>query len=304
MHWEKQGHIYAPTGEKSWARSYAHLPTAEVISDDVIRVYFASLDDNRYGRIGYVDLDSTDPRRIIAVSPEPILDLNEPGTFDDSGVNPSCILNINGVKHLYYIGWQRAERVPYMLFAGLAISDDGVDFRRTSSVPILDRTRSEPYLRSAVTILVDEGKFRMWYVSGLGWTQVREQIYPTYVIRHAVSTDGYHWDPKGDRCIDFQNDEEFGFGRPWVVRAPEGHLQMWYSIRSRTAPYRIGYAESSDGFSWIRKDGDVGIAASESGWDSEMICYPCVIDAGGKRYMFYNGNGHGRTGFGYAILAR
>jgi hypothetical protein len=77
---------------------------------------------------------------------------------------------------------------------------------------------------------------------------------------------------------------------------------MWYSIRSTTHPYRLGYAESTDGLHWIRKDDEVGIHTSSSGWDSEMICFPCVIDVAGQRYLFYNGNQHGKTGFGYAIL--
>jgi hypothetical protein len=33
-----------------------------------------------------------------------------------------------------------------------------------------------------------------------------------------------------------------------------------------------------------------------------MICFPCIVDAGGRRLMFYNGNGHGSTGFGVAVL--
>jgi hypothetical protein len=33
-----------------------------------------------------------------------------------------------------------------------------------------------------------------------------------------------------------------------------------------------------------------------------MVCYPCVFDAAGGRYMLYNGDGHGRTGFGLAVL--
>ena len=77
---------------------------------------------------------------------------------------------------------------------------------------------------------------------------------------------------------------------------------MWYSIRSRSAPYRIGYAESADGLAWTRKDDAVGIARSESGWDGEMVCYPAVIDVNGRRLMFYNGNRHGATGFGCAVL--
>lgn len=78
--------------------------------------------------------------------------------------------------------------------------------------------------------------------------------------------------------------------------------KMWYSIRSISAPYKIGFAESEDGLNWKRKDSEVGIEKSESGWDSEMICYPNVISIKGKWHMFYNGNRHGESGFGYAVL--
>ena len=75
---------------------------------------------------------------------------------------------------------------------------------------------------------------------------------------------------------------------------------MWFSCRGRT--YRIGYAESADGRSWLRADERAGIGVSESGWDSESIEYPHVFDHGGRRYMLYNGNGYGKTGFGLAVL--
>jgi hypothetical protein len=47
-------------------------------------------------------------------------------------------------------------------------------------------------------------------------------------------------------------------------------------------------------------DAKVGIDISEKGWDSEAIAYPYVIKVREKWYMFYNGNGFGKTGFGYA----
>ena len=75
---------------------------------------------------------------------------------------------------------------------------------------------------------------------------------------------------------------------------------MWYCSRGES--YRIGYAESDDGIHWIRKDQDVGIDVSDSGWDSEMIEYPFVFDHEGDRYMLYNGNGYGKTGIGLAVL--
>jgi hypothetical protein len=77
---------------------------------------------------------------------------------------------------------------------------------------------------------------------------------------------------------------------------------MFYSIRTRSKGYRIGYAESADGLKWERKDREVGIDVSESGWDSEMIAYSSVQKYKDKVYMFYNGNNLGETGFGYAEL--
>ena len=77
---------------------------------------------------------------------------------------------------------------------------------------------------------------------------------------------------------------------------------MWFCYRGTDFPYRIGYAESDDAVSWIRRDDLAGIAASDNGWDSEMVCYPHVFDHGEHRYMLYNGNGYGASGIGLAVL--
>ena len=62
--------------------------------------------------------------------------------------------------------------------------------------------------------------------------------------------------------------------------------------------------KSVDGLTWIRLDSKVGINISTKGWDSEMIEYPFIFDHKGDRYMFYNGNGYGRTGIGLAKLIK
>ena len=77
---------------------------------------------------------------------------------------------------------------------------------------------------------------------------------------------------------------------------------MWYSYRGNgdIATYRIGYADSPDGVNWTRRDEEAGITVAENGWDSEMICYPFIFDYKSERYMLYNGNAYGKTGFGIA----
>ena len=93
--------------------------------------------------------------------------------------------------------------------------------------------------------------------------------------------------------------EEIGFGRPFIQRDSSGY-RLWYSIRSRRG-YRLGYAESTDGLVWGRRDEDVGLSPSENGWDSEMVCYSAIVATRNRWLMFYNGNGYGRTGVGVAV---
>ena len=303
MRWRKLGCVYAPAGERGWDRSHAYLPTPVARADGgAIRVFYSALDAERRGRVAYVDVDAHDPTRVVADGGEPVLDLGERGAFDDSGVNPSCVLVHGGTERLYYLGWQRGATTPYNIFLGLAErARDDVPFRRRSRAPVLERTSDEPFFRSAATVLHDGGEYRMWYVSTRRWVDTPGGMYPEYVIRSASSADGVAWTADAGVAIDFADSTEFGFGRPWVVRDAD-RFRMWYSIRSTAEPYRIGYAESDDGREWSRLDDSVGIARSTSGWDSQMICFAAVVDAGGQRLMFYNGNNHGATGFGVAVL--
>ena len=77
-------------------------------------------------------------------------------------------------------------------------------------------------------------------------------------------------------------------------------FRMWAHI---AAMRRIGYANLKMA-RWTRRDEDAALLPSDTGWDSRMTCYPCVFDHGGERYMLYNGDGYGESGFGIAILER
>ena len=55
----------------------------------------------------------------------------------------------------------------------------------------------------------------------------------------------------------------------------------------------VGYAESYNGTTFVRKDSEAGITVSADGWDSEMVCYPKVFALNSKTYMIYSGNSFG-----------
>ena len=129
---------------------------------------------------------------------------------------------------------------------------------------------------------------------------------PRYHIKYAVSSDGIDWEREGRVAIDYADVGEGGICRACVVRIA-AHYHMWYCYRDleayRTDPdrsYRIGYALSSDGVGWQRMDSVNTIRRSDRGWDSDMTAYPCVVATDDRYLMFYNGNGFGASGLGYA----
>jgi len=299
MIWQKLGRVWAPDASVPWAKTHAHLPTPFRLDDRRIRVYFACLDENRFGRISFVDVAADDPTKVLYVSKDVALDIGALGAFDDCGAVPSCAIAFRGRLLLYYVGFQRAFRVPYMLFSGLATAGENASrFSRARVTPILDRTPEEPYSRGAPFVWTEGSQLRMWYWTCTEWTESRGLVHYNNVIRTATSQDGVDWKVDPGDCIAPTNDE-YAVGRPWVIRSGAGY-RMFYSVRSHSERYFIGVAESVDGVRWSRKDEESGIRRSESGWDSEMVCYPALIETNGRRFMFYNGNGHGATGFGCA----
>jgi hypothetical protein len=312
MKWQKCGRIWAPSGETEWAQSHATLPIAQPIDGELWWVYVSCRDALGKSRIGRLTLDLSGlPNSLPTVSgfqSTPVLDLGEPGTFDESGVMPGWLVANGGELRLYYIGWNVGDKVPYRLSIGLAISDDGGGtFRRCSKGPIIDRSVSEPFFVTMPCVHKENDRWRMWYCSCTSWQEIAGRWEPAYHVKYAESADGIDWRLAGISCVDAGHG--YAVAGPCVFRRGERY-GMIYAVRSladyRTnaeSAYRLGYAESADGIRWDRMDERVGISRSKEGWDSEMMEYCWVQSYGGEMYMLYNGNGFGRSGFGMARLA-
>lgn len=302
MKWTKLGLIYEPSrGGHCWMSSHASVPFADHLHDDIFRIYFSSRDAEKRSFTIFIEIDVNRPGRVIRVPDHPVLSPGSKGSFDDNGAMLSWIVSNDDTKYLYYIGWNLGVSIPFRNAIGLALSDSSGVFQKYSNGPIMDRSPFDPYFVASSCVRIEEGMWRMWYLSCVKWELINAKPRHWYHIKLAQSKDGISWFSERKVCIDFKSRDEYAISRPCVLK--DGNIyKMWYSFRGQT--YRIGYAESVDGINWVRMDDDVGVNVSDSGWDSEMIEYPFVFDHKGNRYMLYNGNGYGATGFGLAVLEK
>lgn len=304
MKWKKLGQVFCASGQNEKMVTGGRTPVPLLIGDDLYRIYFASYDSAGRGRIFSLELDIKYPHEVKSLVTKPIVDIGATGFFDDNGIIPSDVLRVNDQIYLYTIGFSVKNKLIFDAATGLAISgDDGHSFRKLNG-PVLDRGVDDPCFAASPTVMHDENTWRMWYVSCDHWQKEGGGFRHFYNIKHRYSSDGIYWEPRATVCIDYANNDEYAISRPSVIRSPLGGYRMWYSFRAQPSidTYRIGYAESSDGLNWQRKDESVGIDVSSSGWDSEMICYPRVFEHKERLYMLYNGNGYGKTGFGLAVM--
>lgn len=298
MNWDKLGLVFNPEGKFSWAKDHALQPTPLVMADRV-RIYSGFRDEAGVSRVGFVDHDINDLRKILAVSQYPVLDIGMPGAFDENGVVPCRLLRVGKKTYLYYAGYQLGQKVKFTVYGGLAISEDGgQSFTRSSTVPITDRTDGEELFRVIHSVIEADGRFKAWYGAGNRFIDIDGKPFPTYNIRYMESDDGIKGWSNSCASLDFKDEDEYRVARPWVMY-DEGIYKLFYYIATKKTGFRLEYAESRDGINWENCRG-LGIEKCPDGFDSEMISYPSAFRANEDLYVIYNGNEYGRYGYGIA----
>ena len=305
--WTQLGVVFRPDGQRDWSRSHAQAPSA-LVMDERIRVYYGTRNAENRSRTSFFEVDRADPTRLVYVHDRPVLDLGKPGTHDEDGVIASQLVVLGEEMRMYYGGVSRGGHVSYRMSIGLARSlDGGLSFERVFEGPVVDRTRFEPYMTMAPNILIEDGRWTMWYGSGTGWVEIDGKFEPTYQIKLAHSDDGLAWRQTNHACIPTLDPLEANT-RPSVLRTADGY-EMWFSYRNSrdyrdgTGSYRIGHATSRDGVEWTRQADPAGLQPTGAGWNSQTMSYPSVVEADGRRIMFHNGDGFGTSGVGCAVLA-
>jgi len=104
------------------------------------------------------------------------------------------------------------------------------------------------------------------------------------------------------RCLQLHEENSRIWCTPWLIYE-DGILRMWHTkwgVEKR--PYRICYAESTDGVHWDTDIRDIELDVSESGFDSNRTEYPCVIKTDTEWRLWYSGDGYAGIGYASASL--
>ena len=103
--WIKKGLIYS-CENREFFKSHATRPIPVLISQKILRIFFSSrgVDDMPYPP--FIDVDPSNPKKILSINEKPLLNLGKTGTFDDSGITPVSILKTDKDLFMYYVGWK------------------------------------------------------------------------------------------------------------------------------------------------------------------------------------------------------
>jgi hypothetical protein len=300
--WTKLGLLLSPDSKIEWLAGGSGPCCAIANPHDasIVDLYISGRDSQNRSRLGLARF-SLKSETIVDICETPILTLGTRGAFDENGTSYPSVVRDGCQLFLYYTGWIKGVHVPWYNDLGLASSLDGLTFTRASRSPIMPRGDLDHIGIGSSCILQDDDTWHMWYTRFDRWGAGAADHPHYYNIKHAHSADGVVWVSDPGICIDFRDSSEYAIAKPCVLKVGERFV-MWYSHRGKS--YRPGLAISIDGLNWTRTDQRVGIDVSETGWDSEMLCYPHVFDAGKAFYMFYNGNKYGVEGLGFARATR
>ena len=200
IRWLQRGLLLPAPVTLTWASSHAALPHAHPLEDGRIRLFFSSRDERGRSHIGRAEIDLASAGGAAHVFDEAVLHPGPLGAFDDSGV-VRHVSSGGSRRFLYYTGWSRGVTVPFYLPPARDQRRRG-PFERLSAAPLLERSAVDPFVTASPFVLVEDDRWRMWYVSGRDGVACRQAASS---LQHPVRelADGITWQRRGLVCIDY-----------------------------------------------------------------------------------------------------
>ncbi|MGC9342656.1 MAG: cadherin-like beta sandwich domain-containing protein [Bacteroidales bacterium] len=292
--WHKhEAPILLPGEEGNWDGEVVFSPSVLRI-DDTYHMWYSGMDAINI-RIGHAT--SVDGLVWVKDENNPVIDLGEPGSFDDTRAYLPTVAYDGTTFHLYYVTDKSVNGEQL----GYATSDDGISWTKQTGEPIFQDENGNPFGGDIWRgdVYYYEDVFHMW--AGVGISENTN-------INYFTSPDGITWTAYENNPVLIHSQAgEWDYPRTQVSTVFEmgGEFHMWY-CGGHYGNWEIGYASSPDGLSWTRAENNPVLPVGELGeWDEKSTHFPTVmaqpVDDNYKLRMWYGGTStEGFGGIGYA----
>lgn len=299
----KLGQIYDPSLKSSHPKLATHAsnPVPVLISGDTYRIFFNARDFANRSSVGAIDFNLAD-LEVLTVYDKPFITYGEKETFFSEGISLGNFFKFKNKKFLSFMGWKTYDDKSWRGEIGILTLKNDFSVDKIYDEPIIKIDKKfDPISMSYPWMMeVSHEHLFAWYGSTIGYDKKNHEM--IHKIHGAYSENVMTWKKLGKVTIDSHKLYQM-YSRPCVVMDETGKYELWFSAKSGpTNSYRIEYAKSSDAKNWKLSNTPIDLTVSEKGWDSEMIEYPYVFWHKEKKYLLYNGNDYGKTGFGIAEI--
>lgn len=277
------GNPILPAKPNTWMEDQTANPDLLLIGTDYF-LYFRG-QQGGHDRIGVasISIDRFDGATW-EVFPDPIIDVGGPGAPDElHALDPAAVF-VDGKIFLYYSGV--SPTCPRAIC--LAISDDGVHFKKYLHNPIL--------IGGCPEVVYHDRKFYLFY-----WRPVARGI--GFEIHLAISNDGFHFEPVSRQPVLPIGSpgawDSHSVETPRIFKEGEIYYMMYCgSDRYDDYPWYAGLATSTDLIHWDKYQGNPIFARGNEGeWDEGAIWFTTVEKINGLYYLWYEGYGGGTARF-------
>lgn len=168
---------------------------------------------------------------------------------------------------------------------GAAVSANGLDWTsRKSRILSPDPSTWEgPYIAANGSALAVDSMLFYWFQAG--------KTKPS--IGLARSSDGHQWTKHPTPVLDpgpRGSWDELGVADPYVIRASDGTLYLYYTGMDRAKRQRLGVARSGDGVRWEKSlDNPILDIGGHEAWDEGGLGEPAVWASQESYWLLYTG---------------